>query len=61
MRHRYNSCVELLLENIAHEAFQVKVSKLIQVAWWISFYKLFLIKFTFAFTVNLNKNKYNYV
>lgn len=32
MRHRYNSCVELLLENIGHEVFQVKVSELIQVA-----------------------------
>uniref|UniRef100_A0A673IXD5 Nucleolar complex protein 4 homolog n=1 Tax=Sinocyclocheilus rhinocerous TaxID=307959 RepID=A0A673IXD5_9TELE len=27
MRHRYNNCVELLLENIGHEAFQVKVSE----------------------------------
>lgn len=32
MRHRYNSCVELLLENIGHEVFQVKVSEFIQVA-----------------------------
>ncbi|KAK7131347.1 hypothetical protein R3I94_016474 [Phoxinus phoxinus] len=28
MRHRYNSCVELLLENISHEAFQVKETSL---------------------------------
>ncbi|XP_067232262.1 nucleolar complex protein 4 homolog [Chanodichthys erythropterus] len=28
MRHRYNSCVELLLENIGHEAFQVKEASL---------------------------------
>ncbi|KAI4877727.1 hypothetical protein NFI96_021977 [Prochilodus magdalenae] len=29
VRHRYNSCVELLLENIGHEAFQVKETALI--------------------------------
>ncbi|XP_073681030.1 nucleolar complex protein 4 homolog [Garra rufa] len=28
MRHRYNSCVENLLENIGHEAFQVKEASL---------------------------------
>ncbi|TRY88577.1 hypothetical protein DNTS_034550 [Danionella cerebrum] len=28
MRHRYNNCVELLLENIDHESFQVKESAL---------------------------------
>ncbi|XP_051536427.1 nucleolar complex protein 4 homolog isoform X1 [Myxocyprinus asiaticus] len=28
MRHRYNNCVDLLLENIDHESFQVKESSL---------------------------------
>ncbi|KTG32362.1 hypothetical protein cypCar_00003923 [Cyprinus carpio] len=28
MRHRYNNCVELLLENMGHEAFQVKEASL---------------------------------
>ncbi|KAL1253185.1 hypothetical protein QQF64_017878 [Cirrhinus molitorella] len=28
MRHRYNSCVEFLLENIGHEVFQVKEASL---------------------------------
>ncbi|XP_026052225.1 nucleolar complex protein 4 homolog isoform X1 [Carassius auratus] len=28
MRHRYNNCVELLLENMDHEAFQVKEASL---------------------------------
>ncbi|XP_056302187.1 nucleolar complex protein 4 homolog isoform X2 [Danio aesculapii] len=28
MRHRYNSCVELMLENISHESFQVKETSL---------------------------------
>ncbi|GAA6075739.1 nucleolar complex protein 4 homolog, partial [Tachysurus ichikawai] len=28
IRHRYNSCVELLLENIGHESYQVKESAL---------------------------------
>ncbi|XP_058615140.1 nucleolar complex protein 4 homolog [Onychostoma macrolepis] len=28
MRHRYNNCVELLLENLGHEAFQVKEASL---------------------------------
>ncbi|XP_043076760.1 nucleolar complex protein 4 homolog [Puntigrus tetrazona] len=28
MRHRYNNCVELLLENISHEAYQVKEASL---------------------------------
>ncbi|RXN11530.1 nucleolar complex 4-like protein [Labeo rohita] len=28
MRHRYNSCVEILLENIGHESFQVKETSL---------------------------------
>lgn len=28
MRHRYNSCVELMLENVSHESFQVKETSL---------------------------------
>ncbi|KAI5612852.1 nucleolar complex protein 4-like [Silurus asotus] len=28
IRHRYNSCIELLLENIGHESYQVKESSL---------------------------------
>lgn len=28
MRHRYNSCVEILLEHLSHELHEVKVSGL---------------------------------
>ncbi|KAI7795828.1 nucleolar complex protein 4 homolog [Triplophysa rosa] len=36
MRHRYNNCVELLLENIGHNVFQVKESSLCAVMKFVS-------------------------